>query len=65
MKPTNKDIILIALAALNATIAFFAGVWFIAGLLNQILSITQAIAMILGAITCHIFMSLLEKEDQG
>lgn len=65
MKPTNKDIILLALAALNATVAFFGGAWFICGLLNQVLSIIPALAMILGIIAFHVFMSLLEKEDLG
>lgn len=56
---------MMALAAMSAIVAFFGGAWFICGLLNQVLSVTPALAMILGAIAFHVFMSLLEKEDLG
>lgn len=53
---------MMALAAMSATVAFFGGAWFICGLLNQVLSITPALAMIVGSGAFHIFMSLLEKD---
>lgn len=56
---------MMALAAMSATVAFFSGAWFICGLLNQVLSIRPALAMIVGSVAFCIFMSLLEKEDLG
>lgn len=65
MKTQRGQILVMALAAMSATVAFFGGAWFICGLLNQVLSITPALAMIVGSIAFYIFMSLLEKEDLG